>query len=135
MFTTKIDTKWTQPKSGFLSLEEQKYSSELVPTDSSPLPSNRYNPYNKWQTVNNKAFDEKMPDLQLPGQLLPQIVVMPVVSQQPKQMKIEFKEKTVDSFKNPLISNIKTEKISFKKRKFGSDSKRNVRQRNDEEIE
>ena len=104
----------------------------MVPSDSSPLPSNRYNPYRKWQTVSNKAFDEKMPDLQLPGQQLLEIVA-PVVSEEYKEVKVEFKEKTVDSLKNPLVSSLKSEeKVSFKKRKSGSDSKRNVRQRTDD---
>ena len=94
------------------------------------MPSGRYNPYSKWQSVSNKAFDDKMPDLQLPGQLLPQIVAPVVSEEQIKEVRHEFKEKTFDSLKNPLKSIIKSEeKICFKKRKTGSDSKRNVRQR------
>ena len=92
------------------------------------MPANKVDPYGRWQTVNNVAFDQQMPDLQLPGQQLPEIVV-PVVAEHEKEPKIEFKEKTVDSVKNKLT--VKSEeKVSFKKRK--TDSKRNVRQRTDD---
>ncbi|CAG2120529.1 unnamed protein product, partial [Medioppia subpectinata] len=124
-----FETKWTEPKSGFLSVEEQKYSSDVTP-DCDPLPAGPYNPYGRWKTVANREFDDKMIDLQLPDQQLPQIVA-PIVADNDREVKIEFSEKTVDSLKNKFNSSVKKEeKISFKKRK--TDSNRSVRQRTDD---
>jgi len=105
-----------------------------MPPMAGPLSSGRYDPYGKWQTVTNRVFDDKMIDLQLPDQQLPQIVAPVVTEEAKKETKIQFKEKTVDSLKNKGFSNSALDKtVTFKKRKLGSDTKRNVRQRNDDE--
>ncbi|XP_054160207.1 WW domain-binding protein 4-like [Oppia nitens] len=125
------DTIWEPPKCGFLSLEEQKHTSNIFPAnDWTPESSTfKYNPYGKWQTVKYNEFDDKMIDLQLPDQQLE--IVAPIVSDQPKDERIEFKEKTIDSLKHKISFGIKTEeKVLFKKRKTGSE--RNVRQRTDD---
>lgn len=131
LFTQEI--KWEAPKSGFLSLQEQQYCSDGS-ADPQPLSAAQVDPYGKWHTVINTAFDDKMPDLELPGQQLPEIVA-PVVVEHQSEPRIEFKEKTIDSIKRKPFSGIKSEpndeKVLFKKRK--TDSKRNVRLRTDEQ--
>lgn len=118
-----------------MSIEEQKFAVDVPLKEGQSVPTFKYEPYGKWQTVNNREFDDKMVDLQLPDQQLPQICAPVVVEESPKEKKIQFKEKTVESLKKDFgISNITSNKtITFKKRKLGSDTKRNVRQRNEDE--
>lgn len=89
----------------------------------------KHDPYGKWHQVNDKLYEDDMPDLQLPENGSAGFVeVEPVVVMDEKEKKpqLEFKEKTVEIFGKASFSKGDT---MFKKRKATTTGQRNVRSR------
>ncbi|KAF4528194.1 hypothetical protein B566_EDAN014019 [Ephemera danica] len=139
-------TNWEKPEEGFVSLELQaKYAKEdeemrkkkeeqwhIVKNPLKvPLPpSEKPDPYGKWETIVSACIDQSRhfiasgTDLQLPKVDRVELQV-PVLTDELPQMK--FKEKRIASIDTPGCS---SEPATFKKRKF---QKFNVRQRTDDD--
>lgn len=91
----------------------------------------RHDPYGKWHQVNDKPYEDDMPDLQLPDdgrggfvevELFPEL-------EKDKKPKLEFEQKTVETFGK---SSFTKGDSAFKKRKPFETAKRNVRSRTDD---
>jgi hypothetical protein len=80
--------------------------------------------------VKNQEFDDKMIDLQLPDQDLQYVETNVPQEQQISEVKIEFKEKTLDSVSG--LSKGFNDKAIFKKRKIHFEHKRNLRTKQDD---
>ncbi|RWS15737.1 hypothetical protein B4U79_14030 [Dinothrombium tinctorium] len=125
-----FETKSKPPKSGYLSLEEQKRMNITNAPGDMTQPTSSTNtfkvePYGKWQTVDNRPYNENMVDLQLPNAKLPQLSVPETPKE--KKEKVELSEKVVESLE-PKRSG-ENVSFTFKKRKV---EKRQLRQRDDE---
>lgn len=97
-------------------MKERRVVDDETPTTSGPiLPQGKTEPYGQWKVIKEKP---KI-DLQLPAQQ--EYLEMPVFEETEVQLNKEFKEKVVEK--------IEGSETSFKKRKFGTATKRNVRQR------
>lgn len=130
------ESTWEKPECDYVPLSnQQEPSSESAPPeddssqepDSSIGPAPKASPYGEWQVVRPKQAPKI--DLQLPQK--PEgveEVVISVPSDAPTRMK--FMEKTVGSLESEEGEDASS---VFKKRKFGSHSKRNVRQRTDDD--
>ncbi|XP_054724369.1 WW domain-binding protein 4-like [Uloborus diversus] len=103
--------------------EEEKESSEEVSSSIGPQP--RHDPYGQWVTVQKEEPVEI--DLQLPKPSENIIeVVIPVARDEPK---MKFKEKTIGKLEDTDCQ----EDVVFKKRKFNFGSKKNARQRTNDD--
>uniref|UniRef100_A0A023GEQ7 Putative ww domain-binding protein 4 n=1 Tax=Amblyomma triste TaxID=251400 RepID=A0A023GEQ7_AMBTT len=124
------ESSWEKPTSGYVPLSEQEEGGnddgapEEHKSGMGPMP--KANPYGEWQEVRPKVTPQI--DLQLPQK---QDGVEEVVISVPNDVptKVKFLEKTVGS----LESEDDNGSSVFKKRKPGSHSRRNVRQRTDDE--
>ncbi|KAH6936646.1 hypothetical protein HPB50_020370 [Hyalomma asiaticum] len=125
-------SSWEKPDCDYVPLSNQQESSgDSVPPeeepDSSIGPAPKASPYGEWQEVRPQQAPKI--DLQLPQK--PEgveEVVISVPSDVPT--KVKFTEKTVGSLESEEGEDASS---VFKKRKFGSHSKRNVRQRTDDD--
>ncbi|XP_077518514.1 WW domain-binding protein 4 [Amblyomma americanum] len=124
------ESSWEKPASGYVPLSEQQEggteSSAPEEHQSSMGPMPRGNPYGEWQEVKPKVMPQI--DLQLPQK---QDGIEEVVISVPKDVptKMKFSEKTVGS----LESDEDNAGSVFKKRKLGCQSRRNVRQRTNDD--
>uniref|UniRef100_A0A131XLC2 Putative spliceosomal protein fbp21 n=1 Tax=Hyalomma excavatum TaxID=257692 RepID=A0A131XLC2_9ACAR len=126
------ESSWEKPDCDYVPLSnQQEPSGDSVPPeeepDSSIGPAPKASPYGEWQEVRPKQAPKI--DLQLPQK--PEgveEVVISVPSDVPT--KVKFTEKTVGSLESEEGEDASS---VFKKRKFGSHSKRNVRQRTDDD--
>ncbi|KAG8191211.1 hypothetical protein JTE90_021947 [Oedothorax gibbosus] len=147
--TLNSDTQWEAPEEGFVSLEEQANAStqqeslennveikaessikeEEDSNDKTPInsfgPQPKFDPYGQWVTIENKEPEEY--DLQLPKPSEDIVeMVIPVARDEPR---LKIREKVVGS----LAGTDPSEEVTFKKRKFKSNFKRNARQRTDDD--
>lgn len=127
------DTKWTAPKCGFVSLEEQKtLAISDVPGDQSTASTSssfKHEQFGKWQTIDQPPSSEATKiDLQLPEKSSIRLIKRPAPDETDREEQIEFGEKTVQI--DVHKAKLPTTKLEFKKRKNGS--QRNLRQRSDD---
>ena len=132
------ETKWQLPKSGFISLDDQK---ELgvgdIPGDQTSTTENgntktssnssrtfKHEQFGRWQTVANA---DSSIDLQLPERRPAPVKRTSAWKESEEQL--EFKEKTATN----VSKGKKKVEFGFKKRKNVDTGKRNLRQRTDDE--
>ena len=121
---TTLETRWTVPKSGFVSIEEQKEMNiSDVPGDQSrPNDSDgdrttfKHEQFNsRWQTVVDG--EQSQLDLQLPAV---QAKRKAAAKEREEEEKIEFNEKVLDG----ALFKKKDKDVGFKKRKFNTANRR-----------
>lgn len=132
------ESSWEKPECGYVPLSnDQEASNEGTvseeqdqeePTGMGPKP--RASPYGQWQEVKPKVTPKI--DLQLPERS-PDVEEVVITVPKDVPTRVKFVEKTVGS----LVANEEDEEDAtssvFKKRKLGFQSKRNVRQRTDDD--
>lgn len=117
-------SSWKQPESGYIPLSEQQKTEETTEsegTDETFGPKPRGNPYGEWRPVETK--EPCKINLQLPERPVVEEVIITVPKDEPRA---KFTEKVADSSSLPSDGD-----ATFKKRRFGTLGKRNVRQRTD----
>ena len=124
---TTLETKWTAPKSGFVSIEEQKEMNisdvpgdQSRPNDGQVRTAFKHEQFNsKWQVVTDDAASRNV-DLQLP-KVQPKRKVDKARDEEEAE-KIEFNEKVLD--KDLTLFKNKGKDVGFKKRKFNTANRR-----------
>lgn len=122
---TTLETRWTPPKSGFVSIEEQKdMNISDVPGDQSRSNDDSQKEsrtfkheqfHSKWQTVTDA--EQSQLDLQLPKVQIKRKVDK---DRDEETEKIEFSEKVLDK----TLFKKKDKEVGFKKRKFNTANRR-----------
>lgn len=130
------ESSWEKPECGYVPLsnnqdanDEATASEEQEQEDPAGMgPKPKPSPYGQWQEVKPKVMPKI--DLQLPERS-PDVEEVVITVPKDVPTRVKFVEKTVGS----LVPDEEGEDVTsgFKKRKFGFQSKRNVRQRTDDD--
>lgn len=118
-----IETKWTEPKSGFVSIEEQKELNITgVPGDQeSKSKDNKIFKHEQFNSNWNQVSNEEI-DLQLPKFKVKRKIEVDDLIDVDKES-VEFKEKILDN-EISLVKKKNQTEFGFKKRKMNSDNRR-----------
>ncbi|XP_015924522.1 WW domain-binding protein 4 [Parasteatoda tepidariorum] len=141
--TENSESQWDPPEEGYVSMEEQTQANSENSTETETThntkecrkdstesvctvgPQPKPDPYGQWVTVAQEEPEEI--DLQLPKPSEDLVeVVIPIATDEPK---LKIKEKVIGN----LTDIDSSEEVTFKKRKFLGSSKRNTRQRTDDD--